>query len=512
MDKAAKYAAERGLTLDTELNLRDLGVSAYRQSNAKKGALGEFLRAVADGYVARGSYLLIENMDRLTRDEIVGATGLFLQLIGDGIVVVTLTNNEVFSQERFDRQPWAMHLIVAELTRANQESARKSQLVGDAKRRKKQQLIDHGLNGKPYTRQTPAWIRWDDAAKKYTLISERAAIVREVFERTDAGHGIDRIAKDLNQRGVDTWGGRKGQRQADHWRGSYIRKILLSTAPIGTFTPHTTTHDGVTRARRDEPMTPVENMFPKAIEDEELYWRINRRFATTAPRGRNARHAPKSIVAGIAHCATCGHSVTRVSKGGYVYLVCSRANMRAAGCKYLAVPYPLVEEALRKNVRTLVAHAPRGKSTAALEKQIAAMQADADHLEGLTFELAELAASEKSVAAKRRLSDAERELRVLQKSLRDLRAQRDTLTTASVKDRLNAVQKVLSSNTSVAETNQALRQAMQRIMLDPEQGRLWIRWHHSEEMQDIVCVSKHKSWDETEITPPPITATNEGPA
>jgi DNA invertase Pin-like site-specific DNA recombinase len=142
MDKAAKYAAEHGLTLDTELNLRDLGVSAYRQSNAKKGALGEFLRAVADGYVARGSYLLIENMDRLTRDQIVGATGLFLQLISDGIVVVTLTNNEVFSQERFDREPWAMHLIVAELTRANQESARKSQLVGDAKRRKKQQLID----------------------------------------------------------------------------------------------------------------------------------------------------------------------------------------------------------------------------------------------------------------------------------------------------------------------------------------------------------------------------------
>jgi hypothetical protein len=512
MEKAAKYAAEHGLTLDTELNLSDLGVSAYRQSNAKKGALGDFLKAVADGHVARGSYLLIENMDRLTRDEIVGATGLFLQLIGDGIVVVTLTNNEVFSQDRFQREPWAMHLIVAELTRANQESARKSQLVGDAKRRKKQQLIEQGLNGKPYTRQTPAWIRWDDDTKDYRLIPERAAIVREVFERTNAGDGIDRIAKDLNQRGVDTWGGRKGQRKADHWRGSYIRKILLSTAPIGTFTPHTTTHDDVTRVRRDEPMTPVENMFPKAVEDAELYWRINRRFATTAPRGRNARHEPKSIVAGIAHCATCGHSVTRVSKGDYIYLVCSRANMRAAGCKYLAVPYSIVEEALRKNARTLVAHAPRGKSTAALEKQIDAMQADADHLEGLTFELAELAAREKSVAAKRRLSDAERELRVLQKSLRDLRAQRDTLTTASVKDRLNAVQKVLSSNTSVAETNQALRQAMQRIMLDPEQGRLWIRWHHSEEMQDIVCVSKHKSWDETEITPPPITATNEGPA
>jgi hypothetical protein len=226
-------------------------------------------------------------------------------------------------------------------------------------------------------------------------------------------------------------------------------------------------------------------------------------IATTSPRGGNARHEPKSIVAGIACCATCGHSVTRVSKGDYVYLVCSRANMRAAGCKYLAVPYPLIEQALMENVKTLVATAPRGKTTVALEKQIDAMQANADRLENRTFELADLAASEKSVAARRRLSEAEAELKVLQKSLRDLRAQRDTLTTASVRDRLKAVQEALSSNKDVTEINQALRQAIRRIALDPEQGRLWVQWHHSDEIQDILCVSKH--WkEEGEITTPHI--------
>ena len=45
-EKAAKYAVEHGLTLDTELNLSDLGVSAFRQSNAKKGALRVFLDAL----------------------------------------------------------------------------------------------------------------------------------------------------------------------------------------------------------------------------------------------------------------------------------------------------------------------------------------------------------------------------------------------------------------------------------------------------------------------------------
>jgi hypothetical protein len=377
--------------------------------------------------------------------------------------------------------------------------------TGDAKARKKARLIAGELAGRPYTRQTPAWIRWNEDTKEHELIPERAQIVRDIFEKADAGHGIDRIAKDFNQSGIDTWG-REGQRKADHWRGSYIRKILLNTAPIGTFTPHTTTHDEVTRARRDQPMTPVEHYFPAAVP-EDIYWRVHRRLATTAARGRNARHEPKSIVAGLIHCATCGHAVTRVSKGDYVYLLCSRANMRAADCKYMAVPYSLVEEALREHAKALLAAAPRGKSTAELEKKIDALQADADRLENRTFELADLAAQEKSVAARRRLSAAEAELRDRQKTLRDLRAQRDTLTTASVRDRLKAAQDVLTHrNKSVSETNRALRQAIRRIMLDPEQGRLWVQWHHSDEIQDILCVSKHTSWKEGVITTPHILA------
>ncbi|MGY4300574.1 hypothetical protein ACVWXN_008669 [Bradyrhizobium sp. i1.4.4] len=51
-EKAAKYALEHGLTLDTELNMTDLGVSAYRGKNAHTGALGGFLKAVEAGYNA----------------------------------------------------------------------------------------------------------------------------------------------------------------------------------------------------------------------------------------------------------------------------------------------------------------------------------------------------------------------------------------------------------------------------------------------------------------------------
>jgi DNA invertase Pin-like site-specific DNA recombinase len=502
-EKAERYAVEHGLTLDTELNMTDAGVSAFRGKNATTGALGGFLRAVESNHVTPGSYLLIENIDRLSRDHVLEAQTIFSQLILAGIIIVTLTNGEVYSRQRLNEEPYAVLMIVLEQIRANQENVRKSQLIGDAKARKKQQLIEHGVQDKPYTRMTPAWITWSDEATAYELLPDRAAIVREIFERTDAGDGADLIAKNLNRRGTDTWGRGAGKQKANHWRGSYIRKILLSTAPMGTFTPHDITYDEITRARRSTPTALVPNMFPAAV-GEELYWRVNRRFATTAPRGKNARHDPKSIVAGIVRCATCGNMVTRVTKGTsrrtYAYLVCSRANMKAAGCKYLAVPYEAIETALRENASWLIAEAPRGKNTAALDREIAGLVTMVDHFSDEASGLADLAAQEKTLVARKRLREKAKELEEAKASLRTITAQRDTLTTASVRDRLKAVKKALGADTvNIVATNQALRQAISRIVMDPEHARLEIYWHHAP--WDMHRVASLKLWPGSAASP-----------
>ena len=155
-----------GWLLDTELNLTDLGVSGYRGKNVKAGALGVFLKAIYDGTVPRGSYLLIENVDRLTRDEIPQATMLFLQIITAGVTVVTLSNQERYSQERLAKEPHAIYFIVSELIRANQESFREVELVAAAKERRRTRLAMAELSGRPYTRQTPGWIKWSDGTPK----------------------------------------------------------------------------------------------------------------------------------------------------------------------------------------------------------------------------------------------------------------------------------------------------------------------------------------------------------
>src|SRR4051812_26452702 len=79
------YCERHGLELDDSLSLSDLGVSAFRGDNVKTGALAAFLEACRTGRVPRGSRLIVESLDRLSRDEIRPALQLFLALQDFGI-------------------------------------------------------------------------------------------------------------------------------------------------------------------------------------------------------------------------------------------------------------------------------------------------------------------------------------------------------------------------------------------------------------------------------------------
>jgi DNA invertase Pin-like site-specific DNA recombinase len=72
IELAEHYAARHGLTLDDTLRLSDEGVSGFRGANVRKGALGQFLRAVDEGEVAEGSYLLESSAFRCTHNRRAG--------------------------------------------------------------------------------------------------------------------------------------------------------------------------------------------------------------------------------------------------------------------------------------------------------------------------------------------------------------------------------------------------------------------------------------------------------
>ena len=343
-EAANEYAQRHGLELDAELTLTDQGVSAFYGANAKTGALSTFLEAVKDGTVKPGSYLLIENLDRLTRADVLEAQELFTGIIRRGITLVTLFDQRSYSAESVTAQPMDLVFSILTMVRGHEESVTKSRrmlAVFEQKRRDAANKTERN----PFTRMLPAWLRWNETTRQYEVIEDRANIVREIFAKTDAGWGKHRITSALNEAQVETWsiGKRKG---GARWHSSYIQRLLTNEAVVGTFTPHRAIKTATGRKR--EPQQPIEDYFP-AVVDRDVFVRVSAQAKARSARGRHAGNTPKSVFTGLLRCVRCGDVATRVVKssgrGKYIYLICSKAHSRA-GCEYVTARYDDAEDAL----------------------------------------------------------------------------------------------------------------------------------------------------------------------
>jgi DNA invertase Pin-like site-specific DNA recombinase len=327
LDKARAYAKEHGYDLDETLNFKDAGISAYRGHNVLKGALGDFLRAVQQGIVARGSYLIVESLDRISRETVNKAATTLQMIVAEGVNLVDLEDGgRVYSEDTFENDQTAFLIMAVRFMRANMESRMKGDRVGKAYERKRREATERLKQGQPFTRMLPAWLRWNEDTKLIEADPQRAEVLQSIFEKASAGWGQHRIAHRLNETGVPTFGGIGKQRRAEQWNRSYIKKLLSNRAVIGEFTPQQRTKDKDGKRKR-KPLEAIEGYFP-AVVDPELFERVASRMKVTAARGRNANADPASIFAGVLKCARCGGTVTRVAKGTYVYLVCSRAHRK----------------------------------------------------------------------------------------------------------------------------------------------------------------------------------------
>jgi hypothetical protein len=483
--QARDYAERRGLDLDTDLTFRDLGVSAFTGHNVQKGALWLFRRAVEDGDIQRGSYLLIENFDRLSRMDPWDAFPIFQEIINNGITIVTLQDGQEWSRENIRENPYRLFAALAVMMRAHEESNSKGLRI----RAKFDKKRTEATEGKPFTSRRPGWLDWDKDTKQFLVIPERAKVVQTIYELADQGRSHHRIAQILNEQDEPTWG------DSAYWRGSYVRKVLTTSAVIGTFTPHIVTK-ATEGPRKRTPQQPIENYFPPVV-DRELFERVAARLKTTAARGRNAGVEPRSIFAGLMKCAYCSSTVTRVTKGQHVYLVCTKAQARA-GCRYQTMIYREVEERFCDAVDALLDEAPRGKDTAEIEEQITGLDIATEDLIDKARDAAELAREERSTGARKAWKEAEDEVADAMQQLRTLRAERDRLASKTVTRKLEAIRAAFRPKLlDVGEANRALRAAVGKIVINPEFASLEVFWHHAEEPSGpIPFYSRHMRWEE----------------
>ena len=74
------------------------GVSAFKGKNNQKGStLADFIASVKSGVVERGSWIVVENLDRISREDILKAQRLFMEMLELGITIVTGMDGKVYS-------------------------------------------------------------------------------------------------------------------------------------------------------------------------------------------------------------------------------------------------------------------------------------------------------------------------------------------------------------------------------------------------------------------------------
>ena len=219
MAMAEKYAADHRLKLEASLSFRDLGVSAFRGKNAKEGALRAFLEAIEHNLVPPNSFLLIESLDRLSRDRILAAQSLFLQIVQAGVTIVTLVDQRSYSLEGLNQNPLDLIISLVSMMRANEESEMKSRRIRAAFDLKRANLSE-----KPWSGRCPGWLRLDKDTGQFLVVEERANVVRRIYRETLAGTSHQSMARRMNEEQVPLFG--HGNQRGKMWQKSLVRHLL----------------------------------------------------------------------------------------------------------------------------------------------------------------------------------------------------------------------------------------------------------------------------------------------
>ncbi|MDX8408355.1 MAG: recombinase family protein, partial [Mariprofundaceae bacterium] len=311
LEASRAYAEAHDMILDD--SLRDIGVSAFNGKNATEGALKTFIELVEVGRIEKGSVLILESLDRLSRQQVFTALGLFSSILSAGIEIVTLADNQHYTAESINDVGQLMFSLIS-MSRSHEESAVKSKRLA-ASWENRRKLAMEGK--RPMTGQCPKWLRLSDDKSRFEVIEERAEVIRDIFRQSIAGTGQRKIATTLNERGVPTFNG------GDMWHTSYIAKIIRSKSVIGEYQPK----------QKGEPVgEAIADYYPAVVSEELFYKAQSARVSRQSPSSAGRKGLKfTNLFTGMCKCLECG-STYRLIKNGRSHMFRCISNYMANGC------------------------------------------------------------------------------------------------------------------------------------------------------------------------------------
>ena len=320
---AKEYCAMHGLTL-SDKNFADRGISAWKGAN-RRGALGELLKLLKPG-----DRLLIEDNDRLSREDPLTAMNLLHSIVFNGVSVITLRDGGIITKDNFFHLSVFLPSIVKSAL-ANEENQKKSMRIKEAwVGRRKKMAEGQFIGGK-----LPFWLN-KDADGAISIIEKRATTIRKIFDMAYGGMGFRSIMHKLAKDNTSTF------RANTHWSKGGISYLLRNIAVYGAIQPYI-----LNNKKRVPTGEPIENYYPAILTKEKFLAVQNKITKRITYGGGRAGDKVSNLLSGICKCSKCGESIILTQKGAHEtsYLTCSAYHWHHQ-CSRSIINYYMVENTL----------------------------------------------------------------------------------------------------------------------------------------------------------------------
>jgi len=356
-------------------DLRDVGLSGYKGQNVSRGQLGEFIDGIREGTIDRNMVLIVESLDRLSRQDPLQAFSQFSEILSYGIELHTLSDQQVYTKEIVAKNGALLFISIGSMMRAHEESSIKSQRLESAWKRKRDQTSE----GKTLTRLVPGWISVDEHNKMH-LIPEHAETVRSIFKMSiEENLGYLQITRHLNEK-IDSfpkitpsW---KTKNTSETWGSSFVVKILNTPNVYGAI-----------EAKHGL----IENYYPPVISKAEFsLHQEKQRNRLSKKRGRKGIRQT-NLFQGLIKCGCCGSNVKLAVKQptGLNTLICIKKSESRTNCSMYNWNYAEFESAFLNFIDDLpiaevFTNTNRQKQRLELQKELAVQN---DRLKELKIEI-----------------------------------------------------------------------------------------------------------------------------
>jgi DNA invertase Pin-like site-specific DNA recombinase len=176
----------------------DRGLSAFHGRHRSKGALGAFIAAAETGQIPLGSVLVVEDLDRFSRETASHAEELLLALFKQELALGIVRDDVVVNRARYDADLGLRVMLLTRRDAAHDYSKKLSGRISDVWQRRQRDWVEQR---KPYLGKgaRPEWL--NDDGRRFVEVGSAVDLVQRIFRLCAEGMGGTQIAEKLNAEG-----------------------------------------------------------------------------------------------------------------------------------------------------------------------------------------------------------------------------------------------------------------------------------------------------------------------